>query len=251
MDLGIRGRAAVVTGASQGIGRACARLLAMEGVRVAAAARRAELVAELAAEVKAVGGAEITPIACDLYQPDAPEELAAEATRRLGPISILMNAAGGSRPISFEAPREVWEEGMTLNFWRLRELTHALVPGMRAQQWGRIVNFTGTSEPKIINAAFAAKAAVHVWAKGLSRDIAQDNVTINSLQPGRIHSEQMTKRYPTPEAEREFAEAEIPLKRFGEAEEIAAVALFLASKQAAYVTGTVIPVDGGMSRFAF
>ena len=110
---------------------------------------------------------------------------------------------------------------------------------------------SGTSEPKLINAAFAAKAAVHVWAKGLSRDIAQDNVTINSLQPGRIHSEQMAKRYPTPEAEREFAEAEIPMKRFGEAEEIAAVALFLASEPAAYVTGTVIPVDGGMSRFAF
>ena len=251
MQLKIEGRAAVVTGASQGIGRACARLLAMQGVRVAAAARRTTLVAELAAEVKAAGGAEITPIACDLYQEGAPEALAAEATRLLGPIHILMNAAGGSRPIPFDAPKADWQEGMTLNFWRLRELTHALVPGMRAAKWGRIVNFTGTSEPKIINAAFAAKAAVHVWAKGLSRDIAADNVTINSLQPGRIHSEQMTKRYPTAEAEREFAEAEIPMKRFGEAEEIAAVAVFLASEPGAYVTGTVIPVDGGMSRFAF
>lgn len=251
MDLGLQGRTALVTGASQGIGRAVARLLAREGVRVAAAARRVELVAELAAEVQQDFGGSIEPIAADLYDPTTPERLAAQAQERLGRIDILMNAAGGSRPIPFDAPREVWEEGMTLNFWRLRELTHAVVPGMRAHKWGRIVNFTGTSEPRMINAAFAAKAAVHVWSKGLSRDLASDNVTINSLQPGRIHSEQMTKRYPTAEAEREFAEAEIPARRFGEAEEIAAVAVFLASVPAAYVTGTVIPVDGGMSRFAF
>ncbi|HEY4251086.1 MAG TPA: SDR family oxidoreductase [Roseomonas sp.] len=251
MDLRLGTRTALVTGASQGIGRAVARALAMEGVRVAAAARRVELVAELAEQVRQAGGATIEPIACDLYDPAAPEALAAEATRRLGPIGILMNAAGGSRPLTFDAPRELWEEGMTLNFYRIRELTHALIPGMRAQRWGRVVNFTGTSEPRIINAAFSAKAATHVWAKGLSRDVAGDGITINSLQPGRIHSEQMAKRYPTPESEREFAEAEIPARRFGEAEEIAAVAVFLASEPAAYVTGTVIPVDGGMSRFAF
>ncbi|WP_270938603.1 SDR family oxidoreductase, partial [Falsiroseomonas oryzae] len=92
---------------------------------------------------------------------------------------------------------------------------------------------------------------VQTWSKGLSREVAGDGVTINCLQPGRIRSEQMAKRYPTPEAEQEFAEAEIPAKRFGEAAEIADLAVFLASARAAYVTGTVIPVDGGMSRFAF
>ena len=103
----------------------------------------------------------------------------------------------------------------------------------------------------MLNAAFTAKAAVHVWAKGLSREIATDGVTINSLSPGRIRSEQMLRRYPTPELERAYAEAEIPLQRFGEPEEIAAVAAFLASPMASYVTGTVIPVDGGSSRFAY
>jgi 3-oxoacyl-[acyl-carrier protein] reductase len=250
MDLKLAGRRAVVTGASQGIGRAVATLLVREGVQVAAAARRVELVEKLARQLEGQPG-RIVPIACDLYQDGAPEALAAEATKRLGPIQILMNAAGGSRPLTFDAPRAAWDEGLELNFHRLRELTHALVPGMRQERWGRIVNFTGTSEPRIINAAFAAKAAVHVWSKGLSREIAADGVTINCLQPGRIHSEQMTKRYPTPEAEREFAEAEIPARRFGEAEEIAAVAVFLVSEPATYVTGTVIPVDGGMSRFAF
>jgi 3-oxoacyl-[acyl-carrier protein] reductase len=251
MELGLVGRRALVTGASQGIGRAVARALAREGVLVAAAARRGALVHELAEAVRAEGAAPIIPITIDLMARDAAERLADAATQALGGIDILMNAAGGSRPLPFSASRADWDEGMEINFHRLRELTHALVPAMQAQRWGRVVNFTGTSEPRIINAAFAAKAAVHVWAKGLSRDIAADGVTINCLQPGRIRSEQMAKRYPTAEAERDFAEAEIPARRFGEAAEIADVALFLASDRAAYVTGTVIPVDGGMSRFAF
>lgn len=251
MKLELSGRTAIVTGASQGIGRAVARALALEGVRVVAAARRAELVQALAREVRDAGGERIEAVGIDLYDPDAPERLAREAERRLGRVDILMNAAGGSRPIPFDAPRQAWEEGMVLNFFRLRELTHAVIPGMRRHRWGRVVNFTGTSEPRMINAAFSAKAAVHVWAKALSREVAADGVTVNCLQPGRIRSEQMAKRYPTPESERAFAEAEIPARRFGEAEEIADVAVFLASARAAYVTGTVIPVDGGMSRFAF
>lgn len=251
MDLELRGRTALVTGASQGIGNALARMLAMQGVRVAGAARRTPLIEALADEVTAAGGEKIEAMAVDLYDSDAPEKLAAEAQRRLGSIDILMNVAGQSRPLAFDASQEQWEEGMVLNFYRVRQLTHAVVPGMRARKWGRIVNFTGTSEPRMLNAAFTAKAAVHVWAKGLSREIAADGVTINSLSPGRIRSEQMLRRYPTPELERAYAEAEIPLQRFGEPEEIAAVAAFLASPMASYVTGTVIPVDGGSSRFAY
>jgi 3-oxoacyl-[acyl-carrier protein] reductase len=162
-----------------------------------------------------------------------------------------MNAAGGSRPIDFDATSEQWLEGMTLNFFRIRELTHAIVPSMKKNQWGRIITFTGTSEPRMLNAAFTAKAAVHVWAKALSREVAPFGVTVNSLQPGRIRTEQIQKRYPTLESELEYSKQEIPVGRFGEPEEIAAVAMFLASPLASYVTGTVIPVDGGSSRFAF
>jgi 3-oxoacyl-[acyl-carrier protein] reductase len=251
MDLQLAGRTALVTGASQGIGKAIARLLAKEGVHVAMAARRVELLEAYARELVDAGCVKPEIIAADLYPPNASEELAEKAERALGHIDILINSAGGSRPIDFDASKEVWAEGMTLNFWRLRELTHAVVPGMKARGFGRIVNMTGTSEPKILNAAFAAKAAVHVWAKGLSREVAPHGITINSLQPGRIHSEQMKKRYPTEESELEFARAEIPAGRFGTANEIGAVAVFLCSPLAAYVTGTVIPVDGGMSRFAF
>jgi 3-oxoacyl-[acyl-carrier protein] reductase len=251
MDFELSGRTALVTGASQGIGRGVARLLALQGVKVAGVARRVELVEALSAEVVRDGGHPIVAIGIDLQEDGAPERLADEAARRIGPIDILMNVAGQSRPLPFDATQAQWEEGMRLNFYTVRQLTHALVPGMRARCWGRVVNFTGTSEPRMLNAAFTAKAAVHVWAKGLSREVAADGVTVNCLAPGRIRSEQISRRYPTPEAEREYAEAEIPMRRFGEPAEIAAVAAFLASPMASYVTGTVIAVDGGSSRFAF
>jgi 3-oxoacyl-[acyl-carrier protein] reductase len=251
MDFELSGRTALVTGASQGIGRGVARLLALQGVRVVGVARRVELVEKLSHEVEREGGQRIEPLRLDLQQDGAPERAADEATRRVGPIDILMNVAGQSRPLPFDAPQSAWEDGMLLNFYTVRRLAHALVPAMRSRRWGRIINFTGTSEPRMLNAAFTAKAAVHVWAKGLSREVAADGVTVNCLAPGRIRSEQISRRYPTPEAEREYAEAEIPARRFGEPAEIAAVAAFLASPMASYVTGTVIAVDGGSSRFAF
>jgi 3-oxoacyl-[acyl-carrier protein] reductase len=251
MELDFAGRTALVTGASQGIGRTTARMLALAGVNVVAVARRVALVEEMAVAVAETGRGKVIPLEADFYDEDAPARVASEALRLLGHVDILMNAAGQSRPVAFDASKEQWEEGMVLNFFRIRELTHAVVPGMRQQKWGRIVTFTGTSEPRMLNAAFTAKAAVHVWSKGLSREVAADGVTVNCLQPGRIRSEQIKKRYPTLESELEYSRAEIPVGRFGEPEEIAALAIFLASPLASYVTGTVIPVDGGSSRFAF
>ncbi len=251
MDLQLKGRTALVTGASQGIGRMIAQGLAAEGATVAIAARRKALLDEVAAAIVARGGARPEVFECNLYEENAPEQLAAGAHARLGSIDILVNAAGGSRPIPFEATKDQWAEGMLLNFWRLRELTHAVIPGMKERRFGRIVNLTGTSEPKALNAAFTAKAAVHVWSKGLSREFAKYGITVNCIQPGRIRSEQIDKRYPTDESRREFALAEIPMERFGEPEELGNLVIFLASPLAGYITGTVIPVDGGMSRFAF
>ncbi|MGE4220828.1 MAG: SDR family NAD(P)-dependent oxidoreductase [Alphaproteobacteria bacterium] len=250
MDIGLRGRTALVTGASRGIGKALARLLALEGVTVAAAARRVDDVRAWSAQVAAEGGTPMIPLAVDLYEAGAPERLAAEAEAALGRIDILMNVAGGSRTVPVEAGADQWHEAMLLNFFRLRELTHAAMPGMRRRGWGRIVNFTGTSEPLSLNATSSAKAAVHVWAKGLSKEIGPDGVTINCIQPGRIRSEQLTRMFPTPESERAFAEKYLPVRRFGEADEIAWLAVFLASPRAAYITGAVIPVDGGLRLFA-
>jgi len=251
MDLELSGRTALVTGASRGIGRAIALGLAREGAKLVVAARRVNLLEELARDIVSARAPEPLVMEADLYQDGAAERLAEASRMALGHIDILVNAAGGSRPYPFEATKEQWAEAMVVNFVRLRELSHAVIPGMIARHWGRIVNITGSSEPRGINAANSAKAAVHAWAKGLSREMAKHGITINSIQPGRIMSEQIVRFHPTEEDRRKFAAEHIPMARFGEPEELANLAVFLASPRAGYITGTVIPVDGGMSRFAF
>jgi 3-oxoacyl-[acyl-carrier protein] reductase len=251
MDLQLNGKAALVSGASQGIGRAIAKGLAREGANLVLVARRRNLLEGVAAEIERAGGRTPTLVDADLYDPETPGRVAALAEQALGRIDVLVNAAGGSRPIPYDAPQSAWDEGMTLNFFRLRELTHAVLPVMQKNRFGRIVNLTGSSEPRGVNVANSAKAAVHAWAKGLSREMAKHNITINSIQPGRILSEQILRFHPTEENRRRFSEENIPAGRFGEPEELAVLAIFLASPLAGYITGTVIPVDGGMSRFAF
>ncbi|MGH8689303.1 MAG: SDR family oxidoreductase, partial [Burkholderiales bacterium] len=233
-------------GASMGIGRAIAASLVKEGVRIAVVARRRALLEELQNELKT----ELVIIQCDLMSENAPETIAAAALKGLGGVDILVNNAGGSRRFTLEASEEQWNEALTLNFTRQRQLAHALLPGMIERQWGRIVNITGKSEPEGINGAFAAKAAMHAWAKGLSREVGKFGVTVNSIPPGRIHSEQILRNY-TPEYRAWQAEHEIPMGRYGEPEDIAALVCFLASPKAGYITGAVIPVDGGLRRYQF
>ncbi len=250
MDLQLAGKTALVTGASMGIGRAIARGLAAEGVRVAVLARRAELLETLAAEIVAAGGARPALIVQDIMAEDAAVRVRDAALAALGKVEILVNNAGGSRPLPVDAPEERWTEALTLNFTRQRQLTHALLPQMIAGNWGRIINITGKSEPEGLNAAFAAKAAIHAWAKGLSREVGKHGITVNSIPPGRIMSEQIRRNYPE-DYRKHFAETEIPVRYWGEPEDLAVMAVFLASPLARYVTGTVIPVDGGLRRYQF
>ena len=250
MDFDLKSRTALVSGASVGIGRAIAKMLAAEGARVVAVARRKDLLDDLTTEVRAAGGAEIIPIVQDLMTEDSAKTLAAAAIAAVGRIDILVNNAGGSRPLPVDAPDSAWDEALTLNFTRYRQVTHALLPQMIERKWGRIINITGKSEPEGLNAAFAAKAAVHAWAKGLSREIGEHGITVNCIPPGRIMSEQIRRNYP-PDYRERFAEEEIPVGYWGEPEDLAALAVFLASKQARYITGAVIPVDGGLRRYQF
>ncbi|MBV9784530.1 MAG: SDR family oxidoreductase [Acidisphaera sp.] len=244
MDLQLTGKTALVTGASMGIGRAIARGLAAEGVRVAGVARRRELLHSLAEETGAV------PIVQDILAEDAADRLAAAALEALGQVDILVNCAGGSRPLPIDAPESAWNEAITLNFTRQRQITHAVLPQMMERRWGRIINITGKSEPFGLNGAFAAKAAVHAWAKGLSIEVGRHGITVNSIPPGRIMSEQIRRNYP--EQDRlEFSAKEIPVGRYGEPEDLAVLAVFLASPLAHYITGAVIPVDGGLRRYQF
>ncbi|MBL8372016.1 MAG: SDR family oxidoreductase [Burkholderiaceae bacterium] len=251
MDLKLNTRTALVTGASVGIGRAIAKALAAEGVRVAVSARRTDKLQELAAEISAAGGHAPVLIACDLYADDAAARLAAEAIAGLGQVDILVNNAGGSRSFKeLHVSEDAWQEAITLNFHRPRQLADALIDPMIERRWGRIINITGKSEPEHINGAFCAKAGIHSWAKGLSRMVGKHGVTVNCIPPGRIHSEQIFRNY-TPEYRAWQSENEIPVGRYGEPEELADLVTFLASPRAAYITGAVIPVDGGLRRYQF
>jgi 3-oxoacyl-[acyl-carrier protein] reductase len=250
MDLGIAGKTAVVTGASSGIGRGIALALGAEGVRLALAARRRNLLEEVAGEIAASGGARPLVIECDFMQPEAPAAIARAALDGLGSVDILVNNAGGSRRFELDASEEQWDEALTLNFTRQRQLTHQLLRQMMERKWGRIVNITGKSEPEGINGAFCAKAAMHSWAKGLSREVGKHGITVNSIPPGRILSEQILRNY-TPEYRQWQSEHEIPVGEYGRPEDIAQLVCFLASPLARYITGTVIPVDGGLRRYQF
>jgi len=250
LDLQLENRTALVTGASMGIGRGIALALAAEGARLAVVARRKTLLDELAGDIAAARRPPPALIVQDVMATDAAARIRDAAIAALGTVEILVNCAGGSRPLPIDAGDERWEEAMTLNFTRLRQLTQALLPGMIERRWGRIINITGKSEPDRINAAFAAKAAVHSWAKGLSREIGRHGITVNSLAPGRIISEQILRNYPE-EERRRFSAEEIPVGEYGQPADLACLAVFLASPLARYVTGTVIPVDGGLRRYQF
>jgi 3-oxoacyl-[acyl-carrier protein] reductase len=245
MDLQLAGRKALVTGASMGIGRASAVALAREGVKLAVAARRRNLLEELQKET-----GPLVIIEQDFLAEGAPERIAQAALEGLGRVDILVNNAGGSRRFTLESTDEQWEEALTLNFRRHRQLTHRLLGQMMERKWGRIINITGKSEPEGLNGAFAAKAAMHSWAKGLSREVGRHGITVNSIPPGRIDSEQIRRNY-SPERRAKEEREDIPLGEYGKPEDAANLICFLASPLARYITGTVIPVDGGMRRYQF
>jgi 3-oxoacyl-[acyl-carrier protein] reductase len=250
MDLGLSGRTALVTGASAGIGRAIALALGAEGVRLAISARRRERLDEVVRAIAAHGAPTPTVIESDFLREDAPRMIARAALEALGAVDILVNNAGGSRKFSLDSTEEQWHEAMTLNFTRQRQLTHALLEPMIAKGWGRIINITGKSEPEGINGAFCAKAAMHSWAKGLSREVGKHGITVNCVPPGRIMSEQILRNY-TPEYRAWQSEHEIPVGEYGDPTDIANLVCFLASPRARYITGAVIPVDGGLRRYQF
>jgi 3-oxoacyl-[acyl-carrier protein] reductase len=218
---------------------------------VVIAARRGDALDQLAARITASGAVPPLVVTGDVTDVDDLKRIVADATGALGPVDILVNAAGGARPVRQDAPDADWDEAFALNFSAARRLAQAVLPSMQARRWGRIVNISGSMEPRSLNAASAAKAALHLWAKGLSCEVAAQGITVNTIPPGRIHSEQLLATlHPTEESRRDFIARHIPIGHFGEPEDIGHLVAFLASPLARYITGAVIPVDGGMHFFA-
>ena len=251
MDLRLTGKTALVTGGSIGLGRAIAEQLAEEGCRVAILARREALLTDAADAITAKGYDRPLVITEDITADGMQDRVKTQIETAFGHLDILINNAGGSRPMPGLGTEAEWSEAMLLNFIAGRRLTHAFIPSMRARQFGRIVNITGGDEPSAMNAAVPPNGAVHLWAKALSREVGGDGVTVNSIPPGRIHSEQIDQRLlPSEEAQRAWVAENCPAGYIGEPEDLAVLVAFLCSPRARYINGQVIHVDGGARRYA-
>jgi 3-oxoacyl-[acyl-carrier protein] reductase len=251
VKLGLENRVALVMGASRGIGRAIAAALAREGVKVAIVSRSAEKLAEAAAEI----GEGATPFAADAADLDRLEGLPSEVEAKLGPIEILVLNTGGP-PFGGALDHELdeWEAAYRSLVLAPRVLTGAVVPTMRERGWGRIVNVgsSSTREPiPGLNLSNAHRMAAIGFLKTLSREVAADGITVNTVATGRFATERLADASGSLDGAEEAAKQEVPAARLGQPEEYGDLVAFLCSERAAYITGTVIPIDGGLLRSAF
>jgi 3-oxoacyl-[acyl-carrier protein] reductase len=258
MDLRLEGRIALVTAASQGIGRATALALAREGVRLAICARDAARLERTAEELRESTGAEVQAIACDLADAAQIEAMVARVVARFGTVHVLVNNAGGPPPGPFERLTDAdWQRAFDLTLMSAVRVTRAVLPHMRRQRWGRIVNVSSYSVKQPIADLMLSNSlrlAVAGWAKTLANQVAADNVLVNTVGPGWTRTDRVTQMLAARAAagarSADAAEAQIvgavPVARLGEPAEIADVIVFLASERASFVTGTLLPVDGGV-----
>lgn len=256
MDLGLTGRVVLVTGGSKGIGLACAEAFAAEGARVAITSRSRDNLAAAERRLKDRGRV-VATAAADLGDPRAAIALAAEIERRLGPIDVLVNSAGAAKRHSpEELDMQAWHEAMDAKYFTYVHAMQAVVPGMAARNRGAIVNIVGQGG-KIASPAHlaggAANAALMLLSAGLAAAYGRKGIRVNAINPGVTLTERVTGRFEaegktagiSPEEARQRGERAIPLGRYGTPGEVAAVAVFLASDRASYVTGANIPMDGG------
>lgn len=251
MDLGLEGRVALVMGASRGIGRAIAAALAREGASVALASRSEERLAEAASEI----GDRATPFVADTADLERLAELPGEVVDRLGPVEILVTNTGGppfGGALSHE--QDEWERAYRSLVLAPRVLAEAVLPGMRERGWGRIINVgsSSTREPLPgLNLSNTHRMAAVGYFKTLAGEVAGDGVTVNTVATGRFATERLASNDGSMEPAEEAAKREVPAGRLGSPEEYGDLVAFLGSERAAYITGTVIPIDGGLLRSAF
>lgn len=257
MDLGIRGKTALVAAASRGLGRAIASSLADEGVNLVLCARGAEKLEAARDEIAKRTGVQAFAVVADLSETRGIERVAEEAATRFGQVDILVTNAGGPPAGTFETHAwEAWERAVNLTLRSAVELTRAVLPGMRQRKWGRVINVTSIAVKQPVDNLILSnslRAAVTGFARTLANEIATDGVTVNNILPGYTRTERVEELADATAkkeglSRREVVsrfENQIPMRRLGEPEEFAALAAFLASQQASYITGQSIAVDGG------
>jgi len=257
MDLGIKGKAAVVCGSSRGLGRACAEALAAEGVNVVINGRNVDDTEKTAREISARWRVETAPVSGDLLNPDTPGILCEAVLGRFGRLDILINNAGGPPPGTFnDFDDAAWEKAFQLTLLSAVRMIRTAIPHMAARKWGRIINLTSISVKQPIPGLLLSnsmRSAVIGMAKTLSRELAPQGILVNNIATGNFDTERLRSIFEnrartqnlTYEEIRRRQESGIPLGRLGKPEELAYLAAFLASERASYITGTTIPADGG------
>jgi 3-oxoacyl-[acyl-carrier protein] reductase len=260
MDLGLRDRVAIVAASSRGLGKACATELAREGTKTVICSRDCDRLTATAEEMRAMTGAEVLALKADLTDEAAIRHLADETLRRFGRIDILVTNNGGPPAGYFdEFSDEAWLTAHQLTLMSAVRLIRAVLPAMRLQQWGRIINITSVSVKQPLDNLLLSnvyRPGVVGLAKTLSAQVATDGITINNVAPGYTRTDRVLElaearaadEGKTVESVLDETTAMYPMKRMGQPEELAALVAFLASERAAYITGTTIQVDGGFAQ---
>ena len=260
MDLGLRGKVALVAASSRGLGQAIAEELAREGAELILCARGEDRLMQTRAAIEDRSGVRVVAVAADLATPEGVEEVVQRGLREFGRVDVLVNNAGGPPAGPFEShSAEAWRRAVQLNLESAVHMTRAVLPGMKERRWGRILNVTSIAVKQPVDNLIlsnSVRAAVTGFARTLANEVAPFGVTVNNLMPGYTRTERVVElaeanaRTKGGSAEEEFArwEREIPMGRLGEPREFAALAAFLASDLASYITAQSIAVDGGWIR---
>ena len=263
MNLGLKNKIALVTAASRGLGRAVAEELAAEGASLIICSRKTEAIERVAVEINGTTGAQVLGVAADVANPVDVARLVESGIERFGRIDILVTNAGGPPAGQFESfTLEEWEKATRLLLHSAIELARHVLPGMKERRWGRILNITSIAVKQPVDNLILSnsmRAAVTGLARTLANEIAGFGVTVNNIMPGYTRTERVEelaqmmseKQGITPAEFIARWEKEIPMGRIGEPREFAALAAFLVSERASYITGTSIPVDGGWIRALF
>jgi 3-oxoacyl-[acyl-carrier protein] reductase len=262
MDLGLRGKTAIVAAASQGLGRGVARALAAEGANVVMFSRNQAAIEAAAADVQAAAaqGSRVVGVAADATSTADLERVVATASDSFGGADIVFNNAGGPKPGMFDTlTDDDWQGAFELNLMSAIRLTRLCLPAMRAKHWGRVITSTSSSVKQPLPTLMlsnAVRSATTAWSKTLSDQVAADGITVNTLAPGRIETPRIVQidSDTAQRTGRSFEDIQrdsqltIPLRRYGRPDEFGAAAAFLASEQAGYITGVTLLVDGGLFR---